>query len=215
MDENKDALSQSDQTEEKEPSDQLTPEHPRFKQVIEKLHERDETIDTLRKELDEVKQRIETRQDKTGDNELTDDERQALNKIKLNLKDEYVRKEDLEEERRINKMSMQFERLTDRFDGKNGYPKFVAADVAAFAAKRGHNDMEAAYRDMHFDAIVGVEAKKLQQKPTAPVSEKPTGSTHSAPETDLTAEQIANMSDEDYEKHRSKILSAVKATTKQ
>lgn len=222
MDDKINAPLQSDQKEEnvvteqkpQEPSDQLTPEHPRFKQVIEKLHQSNKTIEELQEQLASLKESVNQRQEQTGQNELTDDERIALEKIDRQLKARgYVTKEELESSNRIEKRAIQIEKLSDKYDGTNGYPKFVAEDIIEFAEERGLRDnLEDAYFMMHRPTIIDIEAKKRFNTPNVPSSEKPTGGSRQAPIAEFTPEQIAQMSDEEWAKNESKIMSAFKAS---
>lgn len=216
MDENTqiDAPLQSDQKEEEkkvDPADNLTPEHPRFKQVIEKNHALEGQLSTVKQELEDLKAKIAERQDRTGDDELTEDERLAMAKINKQLEGRYVTKEQLDEERRVTTRAAKLERLSGVYDGSNGYPKFVSKDVTMYAEANGYGDnVEAAYYDMHRQAIINTEAKRLAKAPEPGRSEQPTGGERQIPNTELTPEQIANMSDSEYEKHREKILAGIK-----
>lgn len=215
MDDNKDALSQSTietpevVEEKKDASDNLTPDHPRFKQVIEKLHEKDKTIDELKVELEKIKDQISQRQEDTGE-QLTQDEVLALDKIDKSLRKErgYLTRDDLEREVRIERNARNLEKLSETYNGTNGYPKFIPEDVVSYAEENGFgSNYMAAYKQMHFDALVNLEAKK--QNVTPPTSERPTGGERSFGE-DLTSEKIGQMSDEEYEKKRETILSNLK-----
>ena len=212
MDDNKDALLQPDQTEDKgsedkkEPSDNLTPEHPRFKQVIEQNHTLKGEVEGLKTELQSLKESIDTRQEATGDDDLTAEEVASLEKIDKQLRKRgYVTQEIIEKDRRIDKRAQQFERLSEKFDGKNGYPKFKADEVATHAVKMGTEDMNVAYRDLHFDAIVDVEAKKRLRAPDPTRSEEPT-STEREVSGNLTPAKIAAMDDQDWAENEDKIM---------
>jgi len=105
--------------------------------------------------------------------------------------------------------------LSQKYSGKDGYPKFDSEEVNAYAKKNGFgNNYEAAYNDLHRDAIIRVEAKKLNQDPKVPTSESPASQgERSITQEGLTPEQVANMSDEEYEKNREKILQGLKQTS--
>lgn len=192
-----------------DPSDQLTPEHPRFKEVVAENHELKGKLGELETKMTELQEQITARQDKTGDEDLTDDEEKALDRIAAGLarKGKIVTPEELRRERQ----AMQYEKLSERYDGSDGNPKFNAADVQAFAKKKGINDLEDAYFLLNRTAISQVEARKLSKTPDAPTTEKATGKTDKeAPKDALTSDDIANMSDEEYEQNRARILGAVK-----
>ncbi len=217
MDNKIDAPLQSDQNQDQkveiksDPSDNLTPEHPRFKKVIEENHQLKDSIQTLKEEMDELRQSIKDRQSDTGDSELTAEEEVALAKIERQMQSKgYLKKEDLESEKRIERRSLQLSSLGEKYDGSDGYPKFVREDIVEFAKKRGIDDYREAYKLLNFDAIVQIESKK-NNGANPPGSEPPTGGEKSKPGTgEFSSEQIANMSDEEYEKNREKIKSSLK-----
>jgi len=218
MDDKKDAPSQSDQSQDQvqdvkkpDPSDNLTPEHPRFKQVIAENHELKENLQALQNDMDELKQTIQNRQQNTGNEELTTEEQEAMAKIERQMQAKgYVKKEDLEADKRVERRAQQITKLEDQHDGTDGYPRFVKEDVVEFAKRRGIDDLSIAYRELHFDAIVQVEAKKGTGG-NPPGSEPPTGGEKGKPGgSEFTPEDIAAMSPEDYEKNRAKILSGLK-----
>lgn len=205
MDENTqiDAPLQSDQKEEnkQEPSDLLTPEHPRFKKVIEKLHTKDEEIATLKQELEAVKTQVSQRQERTGDDDVTEEERAAIDKIGKQLKSTYVTKEELEQERRVNRRAFELDRLGEVYNGSNGYPKFEGKNVALYAQENGYGDnLEAAYFSMHRNAIIETEGKKWAKANQPGSSEQPTGGERQSPLGDVTPDQIEKMSDTDFDK---------------
>ncbi len=195
-----------------DPSDQLTPEHPRFKEVIAQNHELKDQIGDLQSQLKDVQDSINRRQEETGDDELTAEEEKSLDRIQKGLKTKYnvVTQEDLRVERRART----YDKLSDKYDGENGLPKFVPVDVEAHAKANGYGDnLEAAYKDMHFQAFVQAEAKKTGTKITPPTSEKPTGGDRDQiANTEFTPEAVAAMSDEEYEKNRDKILGGIKSS---
>lgn len=204
MDEQKDVSLELDteqtniETEGQDPSDKLTPEHPRFKEVIAQNHELKQNLEEMRTQMEELKSSITVKQDAGED---TDEEELALRKIERRMEEKFARKEDLSADRQ----ALQFERLSEKYNGQNGYPKFVPVDVTAYAKRNGFgNNYEAAYKQMHFDALVQVEAKRKGFQP--PTSEKPTGGEKQQEQSTLSPQDIAQMSDEEYEKHRSKIL---------
>lgn len=196
----------------KDPSDNLTPEHPRFKQVIEKTHEQAAEIEELRTQLEEMKQSISDRQTQTNEDELTAEEEASLNRIERKLKERkaFVSPDEL----RVQQRAGIYTKLEEKYNGSDDLPKFNKTDVVAYAKENGFNadtesGLAAAYRDMHFDAIVQ-KASKGQNGITPPDSEQPTGQERKIPNTDMTPEQIAMMNDSDYEKNRENILAALK-----
>ena len=70
--------------------------HPRIKQLTDKVHEKDEEIAQLRQEMDEVKTAIAKRQQDTGDDELSPEEKASLARIKKGLLEEgFATKDDI------------------------------------------------------------------------------------------------------------------------
>lgn len=203
MDEEQDVLeSDTEQTTEvKDPSDNLTPEHPRFKQVIAENHELKQSIEEMKSQMADLKSSIQDKQD-TGED--TDQEELALRKIERRMSEKFASREDLKAERE----AITFDKLSGRYDGSNGYPKFVPVDVVAYAKRNGYGaNYEAAYKDMHFDAIVSTKRGETLRPPT---SEKPTGGEKQGETDTIALEDIANMSDQEYEKNRDKILQAAR-----
>jgi predicted RNase H-like nuclease (RuvC/YqgF family) len=209
MDEQKDVSLESDteqtniETEGQDPSDALTPEHPRFKQVIAENHELKGTLEDMKAEMAELRNSIVNKQDS---GEETDEEEIALRKIERRMEEKFAKKEDLSADRQ----ALQFDRLSEKYNGSNGYPKFVPVDVVAYAKRNGFgSNYESAYKQMHFDTIVSVEASR-KGKIEVPTSERPTGGERSTESTTLTPQDISKMSDEEYLKNRDKILNAIK-----
>lgn len=211
---NTDAPLQSDQEQTTEdPSDKLTPEHPRFKAVVAKNHELEGTIGSLKTELAALKESIATRQEASGDTTLSYDEQQALDRIDKGLRARgYVTQEQVAADRKVIETSIKYDKLSTKYDGTDGRPKFDPLEVTAYAKQHdlGEN-YEAAYREMHWDALVEYQAKRASGAIKAPNSERPGSSDRGEPETGLTDEKIANMTDSEYEKNREKILASVKA----
>lgn len=198
-----------------DPSDRLTPDHPRFKQVLERAKTAEERTDQLSRELAELKTQINTRRDETNNDELTSDERAAIERIDREFqKRGYVRKDEVNDfiarELGTEKRAQEYRRLTERFDGSNGLPKFIAEDVQEFAKRKGYGDLEEAYFGLHRDAVIDVEAKKRSGN-SVPSSEKPTGGDRSTSAPEFTREKIAAMSPEEYEKNAPKIHAWLKA----
>lgn len=197
-----------------DPSDRLTPDHPRFKEVIAKNHELEETIKSLNEKMEALQADITDRQSSSNSDELTVDEEAALERIAAGLarKGKIVTPDQLSSERR----AYQYERLSERHNGSDGYPKFVPTDVETFARKNGLQtaNLEDVYYIMNRTAIAQVDARKMSNSLTAPASEKPTPAEDTKPASDqkiLTAEDIAKMTDDEYEQYRDSIHRSFKA----
>lgn len=195
-----------------DPSDKLTPDHPRFKEVYSDLKEEKQKNKDLLDRVERLEEQARQRMVATGNDEYTPEELQALEKIDKDFRRRgYVTQEQLEERDRVSQRKLEYDRLSSKYDGDNGYPKFIPDEVETYAKRNGFGgNYEAAYKDMHFDTILNLEAKKRSDRPRVPGSEIPTGGQVEIPETDLTPEQIAKMSPQDYEKYREKIKMGMK-----
>jgi predicted RNase H-like nuclease (RuvC/YqgF family) len=194
-----------------DPSGKLTPEHPRFKQVLEERNTLRESLTELKEELASLKESINSRQTREDSDELTPDEISALEKIDRQMKARgYVTKEQLESTTRQQKNALELEKLETKFDGQNGYPRFDSVEVMEFARKRGINNFEDAYYLLHKPAIIQVEAKKSMAGFTPPTSEKPGRSEKQSPAGEFTRDSISEMSVEDYMKNRDKIHNSLR-----
>lgn len=196
--------SNQDQDKGEDPSDKLTPDHPRFKDVLSRAKSAEEKAEQLEEELRELREKRE--EANLGGDELTPEEQASLEKIEKNLaKRGFIRQDDL----RVQRNADALRDLGKVYDGKNGLPKFDRAEVVAYAKSKGFGDnYEAAYKDMHFDAIVEQRASKVVSKP--PLTEKPSGGADSSSTKKFTRADIANMSDQEYEKYREGLLNAIK-----
>lgn len=196
------------QDQEEDPSDKLTPDHPRFRDVLQRAKTAEEKTLQLEQELAELKETVQARQDRTGDEDLTPEEQASMDKIKRQLtKEGFVRQDDL----RVQKNAENLRSLGAKYNGKNGLPAFDSAEVVAYSRKNGFGDnYEAAYREMHFDAIVEKEARDRSKAPTPPSIEKPTGGAETPGKKRFTQKDIANMSDQEYEQYRAGMLTAIK-----
>lgn len=200
-------------TEVKEdPSDKLTPDHPRFKEVLNRAKSAEEKQTQLEQELNELKKQVSARQEKTGEDDFTDEELRALERIEKGLsKRGFVRSADLQNESFQLRLERDFQRMNEKYDGSNGLPKFVADEVFAFAKRNGmENNLESAYKLMHYDTIIDVEAKKRSQGPQPPTSEKPKSGDRSGSATEMSPTDISEMSDVEWEQKREKILQSLK-----
>lgn len=195
-----------------DPSDKLTPDHPRFKEVLSRAKTAEEKQAQLEQELAELKQQVTARQERTGEDDFTDEEIKALERIEKGLaKRGFVRKDDLQTESFQIRLERDFDRLNEKYDGSNGMPKFVADEVYAFAKKRGlERDLESAYKLMNYDSIIEVEAKKRSQGYTPPTSEKPTSSNRNGVSSEVSPTDIASMSDAEWEAKREQVLRGLK-----
>lgn len=194
-----------------DPSDKLTEDHPRFKQVLSERNELRQTVSELKEQMDKIQSQVAQRQTETGDDTLTSEEEIALARVeKLLAKRGFVKTDQLDRSERETKRALLFEKLSDKYNGSNGLPAFDVTEVVAHARKNGFSDdqLERAYKDLHFDAIVESESKKRVQRNTVE-SEKPTGSPRQLT-PQVTVDDVPKLSDTDYEKNREGILAKLR-----
>jgi|GEM_PF-7026468 hypothetical protein len=198
-----------------DPSDNLTPDHPRFKEVYSELKEaraKLEKMPELEKQLQDLQEKISVRQEKTGDDDFTDEELRALERIEKGLaRRGFVRSADLQNESFQLRLEREFQRMNEKYDGSNGLPKFIADEVFAFAKRNGmEKNLEGAYRLMHYDTIVDIDAKKRIQTAQPPTSEKPKTGDRGGSNTEISLTDISEMTDIEWEQKREKILQSLK-----
>jgi len=195
----------SQDPDKEDPSDKMTSDHPRFKQVLQEKRDAEDRAAELEQKLADLEEQKSTHTDNDG---LTEEERISLEKIEKNLTARgFVRQDDL----RVTKNADNLRKLSEKYDGKNNLPAFNGVEVVTFAKKNGLGDnYEAAYREMNFDAIVEANAKKLSNAPKAPELEKPTSGGEQTVTKRFSREDIKNMSDADYDKYRTGLLTAIK-----
>lgn len=175
---------------------------------LETLKAKVEDIDTLKAQLEELKESVSNK-NTNNDDTFTREEEDALSKIDKGLKAKgYLTKEELDERDRINNRNYEITRLADKYKKGSGFPEFKTDEVLVYAKKKGFGEnLEAAYRDLHWDAITQVMSKGGGLEPVD--SEKPVGGEREKG-TQLTRGDIAEMELHDYEKSRSTIMDKFK-----
>ena len=195
-----------------DPSDKLTPEHPRFKEVLNRAKTAEEKTAQLEQQLAQLQEQIAERQERTGEVSFTDEEEKALERIAKGLeKRGFAKMEQVKETSFQTKLERQLEKMNEKYDGSNGLPKFVADEVFAYAKRKGlTDDLEGAYRLMHYDTILDAEARKRSSGPKPPSSERPTSSDRNGANIEVSPTDISNMSDDEWERQRTKILAGLR-----
>lgn len=209
-DESQDTASQA-QGNTEDPSDKLTPEHPRFKEVLNRAKTAEEKAAELEQRLAQLEEERDSKSnnDYSDDEELTEAERVSLEKIQRNLaKRGFVTEDSL----RVKERAENLTKLAEVHNGKDGLPKFNSVEVVAYAKQKGFGEnYEAAYKDLHFDAIVEANALKRANANQAPTSEKPSGGGATGTGTKrFTRQDISNMSTAEYLKYRDSLKAAIK-----
>lgn len=176
-------------------------------EALSKLSGLEEEVESLKSLKDEIAELRESVNKKNEDDSeaFTKEEEDALEKIDKGLKGRgYVTKEELQELRRIDTRSNEVNRLSDKYKKGSGFPEFKTDEVLVYAKKKGFGDnLEAAYRDLHWEAIKQVYSKGGGIEP--PDSEKPTGGEREKG-TQTTTSQILEMDPNEYEKNRDSIF---------
>lgn len=194
-----------------DPRDAVTPDHPRFKEVLSELKEEREARKDLEAQIQELRSTVQS-QNEDQEDSFTEDEERALDKILIGLRKKggIVSKDDLAEVNRIQERANLQKELQREYNGNNGYPKFDVVEVTEHAKKNGFGDnLKAAYKDLHYNAIVKVEAKKLNTPVEEVESERPSGGSRKIA-GEYTPEDIANMSDEEWAKNGDSIYAKFK-----
>lgn len=171
--------------------------------VKEKL----ESLESLKDEVAELKNSVSKKND---DGEVfTREEEDALSKIDKGLKNKgYITQDQLDEMRRIDERNREINRLSDKYKKGSGFPEFKTDEVLVYANKKGFGgNLEAAYRDLHWEAITQVLSKG--QETEVVESEKPTGGDR-IKGTSVTTSQIANMDINEYSQNRDDIMGKFK-----
>lgn len=213
---NEEEIKKQNSEELNDPSDKLTPEHPRFKEVLKRAKEAEEKATVMEQKLQELEAKINKRQTETGEMDLTADERIAYEKIKvLNKEAGFLTKEEWESNKRVEQKTAEISRLRGVYNGEgkvHDLPKFDPIETEIYAKENGISNLEVAFREMHREAFIQHEIK-LRQTPEieVPQSEKPGGGgERQIGNTKLTGNDISKMTDEEYEENRIKILGSMK-----
>ena len=168
------------------------------------MEEKVSEIDSLKEEIEKLKS-----SKKSEGESFTEEETGALKKIKTGIKDEFMTREEFEEQKRIEQRESKIRTLSDKYKKGSGYPEFKADEILVYAKKNDFgSNLEAAYRDMHWEAIKQVLSKSGSEV-EVPDSEKPTGGDR-VKGTSVTTTQIANMDESEYEKNRGDIMTKFK-----
>lgn len=215
-------VSDSEKKTSNDPSDNLTPEHPRFKEVLTQLRELKTEKESWSTEKQDLLDRLDNleKQSSRGtvkeEDQLTLEEEAALNKIDKSLRNKgFLTKEQLDERDRVFNRKLTLDKLQEKYAGGNKYPKFNSEEVLEYSKRNGFGDnLEAAYFDMHREAIIKVEAEKLAGGKEVPQSEAPANGEVRIPQTELTAQDVSKMSDAEWEAKRGEILTGIKSAAK-
>lgn len=183
----------------------------RVQKALEQRDEERKKTEELQKKLEDLETKLESfsnQQANTSneDNEVfTDEEEKVLQRAaKFLEKNGFVKKDDLKQVEAITKRGQMMTELQNKYNNTD-YPDFKPDEVMVYAQKNGFGEnLESAYFSMHRDAILRVDAKKLNTQTVD--SEKPTGAETGNPE--ITRADIENMDVNEWQKNKAKIMSA-------
>lgn len=170
--------------------------------------EKAEEIDSLKRELEELKQSVIKKPVEPND-VFTREEEEALSKIDKGLRGKgFLTQEQFDEWQRVERRNNEVNRLSDKYKKGSGYPEFKADEVMVYAKQKSFGEnLEAAYRDLHWEAITQVISSKKDIE--VPESEKPSGGDR-VKGTQVSTTDIAKMSDQEYEQNRGDIMTKFK-----
>jgi hypothetical protein len=172
----------------------------RLDKTIEQREAYKAELETTKEELSSIKDEIASLKELVTKTEtkdsptFTQEEESALEKIDKGLKQRgYMTRAEVEEMERIKSRNSEIVRLQSTYKKGTGFPPFEADKVMVYAKQKGFGDnLEAAYRDLHWEAISTAIAKGQSPNMEPPDSEKPTGSNQTVP-VGITREKIAEM----------------------
>ena len=144
---------ESSSAEGTEESEKSVP-YSRFREVNEKA-----------RRAEELEQRIKELEGKVAPAEVNPQKEQIKEALKPIL-DElgYVSKEALERDKEDEFVKSELTRLEDRYNGKDGRPKFDRNEVVKFAMSKKIGDLETAYEKLHFQELINWHVKETIAK---------------------------------------------------
>lgn len=126
----------------------------------------------------------------------------------------FITAQQREDEDRANQYAKDLDNLSKKYDGNDGRPAFEPSEVANYAKKTGIFNLEAAYRDLHWNELLDYEKKQVTSDNVE--TEKPNSTNQSKPgeRVLLTQEFLAKrLAEPDgriwYEKNRDKIIASM------
>ena len=175
-----------EQGTEAKPETKVIP-YERFAEVNEKAKKYEAELAELKRQQEEAQRLATMSPDELAQQQQLEVAKETLKKTLKKLG--FVTKEEqeriLQEEKAANMFISECNRLEGKYDGKDGMPKFVATEIAAYMdelAKQGQyvSDPETAYKLKNLDQIA--EAKAKQQR-SSTYSEKQQGGMNQVDDT--------------------------------
>jgi len=157
--------------------------YERFAEVNEKAKKYEAELAELRRQQEEAQRLASMSPDELAQQQQLEIAKETLKKLGFVTKEEQER--ILQEEKAANMFISECNRLEGKYDGKDGMPKFVATEIAAYMdelAQQGQyvSDPETAYKLKYLDQIA--EAKAKQQR-SSTYSEKQQGGMNQVDDT--------------------------------
>jgi len=157
--------------------------YERFAEVNEKAKKYEAELAELRRQQEEAQRLASMSPDELAQQQQLEVAKETLKKLGFVTKEEQER--ILQEEKAANMFISECNRLEGKYDGKDGMPKFVATEIAAYMdelAQQGQyvSDPETAYKLKYLDQIA--EAKAKQQR-SSTYSEKQQGGMNQVDDT--------------------------------
>ena len=157
--------------------------YERFTEVNEKAKKYEAELAELRRQQEEAQRLATMSPDELAQQQQLEVAKETLKKLGFVTKEEQER--ILQEEKAANMFISECNRLEGKYDGKDGMPKFVATEIAAYMdelAQQGQyvSDPETAYKLKNLDQIA--EAKAKQQR-SSTYSEKQQGGMNQVDDT--------------------------------
>lgn len=155
--------------------------YSRFREVNEKAGR----VPELEQRIKELEGRIEPTK--------SDPQKEQIKEALKPILDElgYVSKEQLDRDEEDKFVKSELTRLEDRYNGKDGRPKFDRNEVVKFAMSKKIGDLETAYEKLHFQELINWHVKETIAKSRGIKTESSDGSGTSGVTNDDLKEAIA------------------------
>lgn len=130
------------------------------------------------------------------------------------LKRGFITKAEQENETRANQYAADLKNLSEKYNGKDGRPVFDPSEVANHAKEKGIFNLEAAYRDLHWNEILDFEKKKGNSEDIETEKPNPTNQSKPGERVLLTREYLnKRLAEPDgkvwFDKNHDKIMAAM------
>lgn len=145
--------------------------YERFQEVISSKNELKKEIEALKAQFGEIQKA------KTPDSPPNPQEEIVKQQLDKYLKDMgYVNKAELEQKEADQQLQNNIKALSEKYDGKDGRPKFDKSKAIEYAQKHLIGDLEIAYKQMHEAELIDFAIKQAMGKTKAVKTETSDGS---------------------------------------